>query len=99
MSEATTYSFDLKEVTTALLLQQGIHEGLWQLSFEFNFGAGLVGATKEEVRPSAFMQIQRLQLVRQPEGADQQPFVVNAADVNPATSTGRSAHKDRKPKQ
>jgi len=98
MAEASTYSFNLKDVTTALLKDQGIHEGLWQLGFEFNFGAALTGATKEDVRPSAFVQINKLQLVRQPESSEQQPLVVNAAEVNPATPASKAVDKDRRPK-
>jgi hypothetical protein len=98
MSEASTFSFNLKEVTTALLKDQGIHEGLWQLGIEFNFGTALVGATKEDVRLSAFMQVNKLQLVRQAESSEQQPLVVNAAEVNPATPASKAVHKDRRPK-
>jgi hypothetical protein len=90
MAEASTYSFDLKEVTSALLKQQGIHEGLWQVTFEFNFGVALVGATQQEVRPSAFMQINKLQLVRQAESSAHQPLVVNASEVNPASLANKA---------
>jgi hypothetical protein len=67
MAEASTYSFDLNEVTTALIKHQGIHDGLWILAVEFNFGAALVGQTKEAMRPSAVVQVNKLQLVRQTE--------------------------------
>lgn len=98
MAEASRYSFDLKEVASALIRHQGIHEGLWQLAFEFNFGAALVGATKEEARPSALIQINKFQLVRQAEGAEQQPMVVDAAEVNPPIAATAPVAKGRKPK-
>ena len=84
MAEVDTYGFDLREVTTALIKQQGIHEGLWMLAFEFNLGAGMAGATKEEVRPMAFVQINKISLVRQNEIASGHNLVINAAEINPA---------------
>jgi hypothetical protein len=84
MAEVDTYGFDLKEVTTALIKQQGIHEGLWMMSFEFNLGAGMAGSTKEEVRPVAFVQINKISLVRQKEIPSGHNLAINAAEVNPA---------------
>jgi hypothetical protein len=86
MAEVDTYGFDLREVTTALIKQQGVSEGLWMLAFEFNLGAGLAGSTKEEVRPMAFVQINKISLVRQKEIPGGHNLVVNAAEVNPAPS-------------
>jgi hypothetical protein len=85
MAEASTYSFDLKEVVTALIKHQGIHDGVWILAIEFNFGAALVGPTKEGARPSAFVQVNKLQLARQTEISEEQSPGVNAAEVNPTT--------------
>jgi hypothetical protein len=111
MAEVDIYGFDLKEVAAALMKQQGIHEGLWLLAFEFNLGAGLVGATKEDIRPAAFVQINKISLVRQNEISAAPNLIVNAAEVNPAQSkTAKEAvqeavalknkplHKNRKPK-
>lgn len=96
MAEAKVYSFDLDEVTTALIRQQGLHEGVWSLAFEFSFGAAFAGASKEEARPSAFVQINRLQLVRQTEISEGQPRGVDASEVNPAVSGPKTTPKPRK---
>src|SRR5208282_3708757 len=98
MAEVDTYGFDLREVTTALIKQQGIHKGLWMLAFDFNLGAGMAGATKEEVRPMAFVQINKMSLVRQNEIASGHNLVINAAEVNPAVSKTKASPKVRKPK-
>ena len=96
MAEPTQYSFSLRELTIALIKEQGLHEGLWMASFEFTFGAGLLGAPPEEVKPSAFVQINRVQLIRQngpvPQGA---PLVVDAAQVNPELSPEQPAQSPR----
>jgi hypothetical protein len=97
MAEVDTYGFDLREVTTALIKQQGIHEGLWMLAFEFSLGAGLSGPTKEEVRPLAFVQINKISLVRQNEISGSHNLVMNAAEINPAPSENKPLRKVRKP--
>lgn len=97
MAEVDTYGFDLREVTTALIKQQGIHEGLWMLAFEFSLGAGLSGPTKEEVRPLAFVQINKISLVRQPEISASHNLVMNAAEINPPPSENKPWRKVRKP--
>jgi hypothetical protein len=97
MAEVDTYGFDLREVTTALIKQQGIHEGLWMLAFEFSLGAGLSGPTKEEVRPLAFVQINKISLVRQNEISGSHNLVMSAAEINPAPYENKPLRKDRKP--
>jgi len=98
MAEVETYGFDLKEVATALIKQQGIHDGLWIVAFEFNLGAGLVGPTKEDVRPSAFVQINKISLVRQNEILGAPNLIVNAAEVNPTQSKTAKELVQEKPK-
>jgi hypothetical protein len=63
-------TFELREAAEALLKQKGITSGRWTLNFELQLGAGLFGMTPDDVKPSAFVQINRLQLV---EVADGQP--------------------------
>jgi hypothetical protein len=43
MAEPTQFTFELKEVATALVKQQGLHEGLWMVSFEVGLVAGIIG--------------------------------------------------------
>jgi hypothetical protein len=86
MADPTQYTFDLKEVATALLKQQDIHEGLWTVSFEITMGVGSFGPTPTEAKPGAFIQINKIQLARQSPGSTEasMPTTVDAAVVNPA---------------
>ena len=83
MATPTQYTFDLKQATVALIKEQGLHEGLWTLGFEIVVGAGSFGPTPAEAKPSAFMQINKLQLIRQSEGSTEAANAVDAAIVNP----------------
>jgi hypothetical protein len=89
MAEPTQYSFDLSEVTLALIKHQGLHEGVWTLGFEFNLGTAIVGPSPGEVKPSAFIGINRVQLAQPPEGSPSNPFTLDAAKVNPQPSPGQ----------
>jgi hypothetical protein len=91
MAEADTYSFDLKEVTVALIKHHDLHEGLWTLAFEFNFGAGLFGPTPQDSKPGALMAINKLQLVRQRDSEAAAGPTVDAAEVNPAVADAKPA--------
>lgn len=82
MAEPTQYAFDFKEVTTALIKAQGLHEGLWALNFEFTLTAGNLGPSPSEAKPGALLLINKLQISRQPDGVSD-ANVVNAAEVNP----------------
>jgi len=81
MAETTQYTFSLKEVTEALIKQQGLESGEWMLAVEFNFSATMAGPNATEVKPSALIQIATLQLTRavpnSPAG-----LVVDASKVN-----------------
>ncbi len=81
MAEASQYSFDLKEVAETLIKQQGIKQGKWVIGFEFNLGAGLIGAGTD-ARPAAFASINKVVLSRHPEGTPEPSFIVDAAEVN-----------------
>jgi hypothetical protein len=97
MAEPTQFSFSLYEATVALIKEQGLHEGLWLLGFEFGHAAGMVGNSPEDAKPTAFVQINNLQLVRQNEAAPPTPLVVDAANVNPAPK--KISAKAKQPRQ
>ena len=86
MADATQFTFDLREVTTALIKQQGLHEGNWMAAFEFTLGAGLIGPTPAEAWPSALVQAKTVLLVRQTVPLSHPHLTVDAAEVNPAPS-------------
>jgi hypothetical protein len=95
MAEPTQYTFDLKEATAALIKQQGLHEGLWMISFEIVLGAGQFGPNPAEAKPSAFMQINKVQLLRQSAGTPEAERAVDAAVVNPPGTRDRAKTKAR----
>ncbi|WP_271585676.1 hypothetical protein [Bradyrhizobium sp. CCBAU 53415] len=64
MADPTQYSFELSEVTRALVRQQGLTSGQWTLGIEFNFTAMMAGPNPNDVKPSALLQVNRLQLVQ-----------------------------------
>jgi hypothetical protein len=89
MAETTQFTFELSEVATALIKQQGLHDGLWTIGCEFGFAAALAGPTQGDVRPAAFVTINKIQLMRQPPGAPVTPFTVYASEVNPPPATSK----------
>ena len=91
MAEPTQFGFDLKEAATALIKHQGLHEGVWIIGIEFGLAAGLFGPTAAEARPSALVQINKLQLVRHTDPNTEPPhFAVDAAEANPARAERKS---------
>jgi hypothetical protein len=83
MADIAQYNFEFKEAAAALIKHQGLHEGLWMVGFEISLGAGNFGPTPADAKPGAFMQISRMQLIRQAADAESNPNVVDAAKINP----------------
>jgi hypothetical protein len=80
MEKPTTHIYDLKEVLTALIKQNGVHEGIWVLGVEFGFGAGSFSSDNKIASPTAFAQILKIGISRvEVEG----PQTVNASIINP----------------
>jgi hypothetical protein len=84
MNEPSQYNFELRELLIILIKNQGLHEGIWSLGFEFGMGAGNIGPTQEEARPSAFIQLKQVGLAR---ASVEGPLALDAAKVNPPTKT------------
>lgn len=88
MAETTNYLFDYKEVATALIKHQGIHEGLWGIGIEFGFTAQNVPILGPEgqrnVAPAAILPVQKIGLNRWNEPNN---MTVDAAEINPAPMT------------
>lgn len=91
MAETKQYSFDLRDAAIALIKSHDIHEGVWQIGFEFTLGAGNIGPSLEATRPSAFVQINKLLLTRHEENTPLFAYVVDAAEVNPAEPRQKTA--------
>lgn len=82
MAEATQYIFDHREVVTALLKKQGIHEGIWSLVINFGFGAANVGQNEAEIHPTAMIPVMGVGIQKAESTG---PLAVDAAVVNPRT--------------
>ncbi len=97
MADPTQYSFDLQEVASILVREQGITEGRWILGFELNMTIGTFGANQAAARPGAMMQIAGLNLSKAPtDVSSDTPFVVDAANVAQSVSAGSKLPKGRK---
>ncbi len=75
--------FSLVEMAEILIKSQGLHEGLYNLSFQFQIAVGAVGPSPELICPGAMMGISRIGLSKTEEGKAN-IHTVNAAEINPA---------------
>jgi hypothetical protein len=80
MAETTQITFTHRELVTALLRQQNIHDGIWGLSINFNFGATNIGPTPEDLRPAAVVSITSVGLQKFEKETS---ISVDASKVNP----------------
>lgn len=74
----------LQEICKMLIKHYNLHEGKYDISFEFSIGVGPIGPNQESLVPGAMIGIQRIGLVKVPD--DAKIFgqaVVDAAEVNP----------------
>lgn len=93
MAEPTQYKFTFQELAAALMKAQDIHEGMWQLAFEFSMTAGNLGLGPEptDAKPGTIIQIGSAMLVKLPQGVSPDvPLVFDAAVLN------RSERKKRR---
>ena len=82
MAEPTQFMFKHRDLVIAMVKAQGLHEGLWQLSVTFGFGAANVGPTSDEVTPAAIIPLQAIGLQRV-EKLENTSISVDASVVNP----------------
>jgi hypothetical protein len=67
MAEPTQFIFSYKEVVTALLKQQGIHDGVWSLSLSFGIAAINAGPSAELLSPAAIVPVTGIGIQRATE--------------------------------
>jgi hypothetical protein len=96
MAEPTQYSFSLAEVATALIKQQGLHEGKWMVSFDLAVAIGLMGPSPSEARPGASFNIQRVSIGKPPDQGGPSSLIVDASEVNPSSSGKRPKVRQRR---
>lgn len=80
MAEPTQFLFTYKEVVTALLKQQGIHEGIWSLAVSFGIGAINAGPNAEQLSPAAVVPLLAVGIQK---SAELNNLSVDASVVNP----------------
>ncbi len=72
--------YSLREVTEVLIKHQGLHEGSYNLSFEFQIAVGAVSPSPNVKHPGVIMGISGIGLQLAKEKNDES---VDAAEVNP----------------
>jgi hypothetical protein len=80
MPEPTQLRFSHKEVATALIKDQGIREGIWGLHVRFGIKAMNIGASDDDLQPSAIVPVLTIGLQRFDKVNN---LSVDAAEVNP----------------
>jgi hypothetical protein len=75
--------FSLVEIAEILVKHQEFHEGLYNLSLQFQIAVGAVGPTPELITPGAMIGISRIGLSKT-EKEKANIHTVDAAKVNPA---------------
>jgi hypothetical protein len=83
MPEVGNIVFSHKEVVTALLKANGIHEGLWALFVRFGLSAANIGPTEDSVQPAAIIPVLEIGLQKAEKVNN---ISVDAAEVNPRKS-------------
>ena len=75
--------FSLIEIAEILIKNQGLHEGLYNLSVQFQIAVGAMGPTPEMRCPGAMVGISRIGIAKT-DKEKATPHTVDAAVVNPA---------------
>lgn len=78
-----TADFSLIEITEILIKHQGLHEGLYNLSVQFQIAVGAIGPSPELICPGAMLGVSRIGISKTEE-EKVNIHTVNAAKVNPA---------------
>jgi hypothetical protein len=80
MPETSQVVFKYKEVVTAMIKENGIHEGIWALFVRFGLSAANLGETDAEVKPTAIIPLLEIGLQK---AEKENNISVDAAKVNP----------------
>jgi hypothetical protein len=84
--------FSLVELTELLVKHQKLHDGLYNLSLEFQLAVGAVGPTPELICPGAMIGVSRIGLSKT-EKEKVNIHTIDAAKVNPAPKKKASKSK------
>jgi hypothetical protein len=83
MSRNDKISFSLRELATALIRDQGIHEGRWRLRFDFSVSRADVAPSDQGALHGAILVIGGLAIERCDDAPPGTPQVFDAAKENP----------------
>jgi hypothetical protein len=83
MSRTNKINFSLREVATALIRDQGIHEGRWRLRFDFSVSRADVAPSDQGAFPGAILVIGGIAIERCDDAPPGTPQVFDAAKENP----------------
>src|SRR5262249_1584005 len=99
MPEPAILEFSHREVVTALLRMQNIHSGIWGLHIKFALKATNIGASTEDLVPTAIVPVLAVGIVKMDSLNN---LACDAAVANPApraakrVGAGKTAKADRK---
>jgi hypothetical protein len=79
-------SLELHDLAELLVKHHDLHEGLYDLAFEFQIAVGAIGPSPESVLPGAMIGIKGVGLMKAEKNG---PQTVDAAKVNPVKKPGR----------
>jgi len=82
MGEPQIITFSYKELATALIKHQGIHEGIWGLTIQVGIQAGNIqaGPSENDTVLGIIIPLQKIGIQKQDKP---NPITVDAAKVNP----------------
>lgn len=85
MADATVYLFSYRELLTALVKQQGLHEGLWTLVTNFTVSVSNIGPDVDsQLKPGVITVIESLGLRAADPNEPNLTLSVDASEVNPS---------------
>nr|WP_199046808.1 hypothetical protein [Dyella sp. ASV24] len=81
MADASRYEFNWEEIAAALVRQQGINDGLWTISVNFQFTGKNINVEGKPMRPGFVGSLSNVSLMRVTQAVP--GLTVDAARVNP----------------
>ncbi len=94
MAESTQYAFKHKEIAEALIVRQGLHEGIWGIHVRFGLAATNIGAGEDDLNPAAIIPVVEIGLQKMEKVTN---ISVDAAVVNPKPGKAAKKTKTAKP--
>ena len=79
-------SLEHRDLAEILIKHHDLHEGLYDLTFEFQIAVGAMGPSPESVLPGAMIAVKSIGLMKAEKNG---PQTVDAAKVNPVKKPSR----------